>query len=440
MTRLFSAKERRTYQNLCHLTERGVIAMMADFLRSKYHSIISTPNYIVALGDIPVALVAHADTVFKTPPRMDQFFYDQEQNVIWNPDGMGADDRAGIFAIMTILRETSLRPHIIISTGEESGCIGSGKLAAQYHMFPGELNFMIQLDRRGFTDSVYYDCDNQDFEDYINKFGFITNWGSFTDISVLAPHWGVSAVNLSIGYMEEHQEIEHLYVGVMFETIGKTIKILEDQAQNPQFFRYIESPTSYYWQYGGDYYDETYGEHCKKAYVPQAYAAPGWDDEDDDWDLPTGYGRCTFCQAKHKLEDMIPIHFKYGKIQYHTCLNCFGKHSDHILFCQDCGKGYYLGLTDLIDADPYNYHCEDCKNGKDVSDVREAGTPAAGGESTEVESGVSLPTECNKTTINLAKTESVLHQEDEGANVGAPKRGNVRVGRRQPQGKGRRVY
>ena len=438
MERLFTDKQRRTYQNLCHLTERGVMCMMADFLRSKYPSLITTPNYIIALGNIPVALVAHADTVFKSPPSMEKFFYDQEKNVIWNPDGMGADDRAGVFAIMTILRETKLRPHVIISTGEESGCIGSGKLVAQYHSFPGELNFMIQLDRRGSVDSVFYDCDNYEFEDYVNNFGFKTNWGSFTDISVLAPMWKVAAVNFSIGYEEEHHEIEHLYVGHMFNTIEKVIKILEDQQINPKKFEYIEATYSYYWNSEGGL--ESYADHCRKAYGPGPMSynvAPGWDE--DDWDLPTGYGRCTFCQEVHQEADMIPIHFKYGKVPYHACVNCFGKHSDHILFCKKCGKGYYLGLTDLANEDPYNFICEDCKN-EQGNDIRETGTPATGGESTSLEPRSAPSTQHHPVVVNLAKAKVPVYQKNEGINLGVSYPGDIGTGSSKQTNKGRRVH
>lgn len=395
MGRLFTPKERRTYQNICHLTERGVLAMMADFLRSKYKDVIATPNYVIALGDIDVGLVAHADTVFSKPPSIDNFFYDTEKNVIWNPDGMGADDRAGVFAILTILRTTDLRPHVIISTGEECGCIGSGKLISKYRNFLAPLNFMIQLDRRGKKDSVYYDCTNDEFEEYINSFGFETEWGSFTDISVLAPCWGCAAVNFSIGYEDEHHEIERLFVDAMFDTIEKTISILRDQRKNPKFFQYIEAPYAYYWRDDGAL--ESYTQHCKRAY------ATAWDN-DDDWDPPSGYGKCTFCQTIEKEENMIPIYFKYGKTAYHTCINCFGKHSNSIVFCHNCGKGFYLGLNDLKNIpDPSNYICEDCKNGKHVE-----GTPASGGQSVDVQSESAASAD-RRTTINLAKKQGILY-------------------------------
>lgn len=390
MEHVFTPKERRTFQNICHLSERGVLAMMADFLRTKYDNVESTPNWVIAYGNIPVALVAHADTVFKVPPKLENFFYDVEKNCIWNPDGMGADDRAGVFAILTILRMTKLRPSIIISTGEECGCIGSGKLISKYRMFPQELNFMIQLDRRGMQDSVYYDCDNPEFEDYINKFGFETEWGSFTDISILAPMWKCAAVNLSIGYLDEHHEIERLFVGAMYNTIDKVIKILEDQVANPKFFQYIEAAYSYYWRQDGQL--ESYAQHCAKAY------APGWDDEDDDIGygygyvppiaekpIPEGHQRCTFCRQDSREENMLPIHFGSmsgaNEQTYWCCLDCYSKHSENIMFCNKCGHGYYLGLDTLKLIDPKTFICGDCKN---EQSIRFETDSSAGGQGSQV--------------------------------------------------------
>ena len=167
--RLFTPREKDAFERICKLRQNGILSMMRQFLARKYgrENVISTPAYLIAKGEIPVAIIAHADTVFKTPPV--EFFYDKDKNVMWSPDGLGADDRAGIFAITKIV-SSGLRPHVIITTDEECGCIGSTKLIHKYKEHPFDsLKFMIQLDRRGVEDSVYYDCANEEFEKFQNE-------------------------------------------------------------------------------------------------------------------------------------------------------------------------------------------------------------------------------------------------------------------------------
>lgn len=344
----FTNKERKIYQNICHLSERGVLNYMNDLLGAKYgkESVVATKSYVFALGDIPVALVAHADTVFKMPPRIDNFYYDQEKDVIWNPEGAGADDRAGVYAISYILRSTKLRPHIIITTGEESGCIGAGKMIVKVPQFPGDLRFMIQLDRRGKNDSVYYDCDNKEFEQYINPYGFETEWGSFTDISLLAPAWKVAAVNFSIGYEDEHHEIERLHVDWMYETIQKTCRILYEINDATPKFEYIEAIG---WHYPGWH--------------------SAWYDYDDEDDLPltSEWDHCFMCNHLEKKSDMIPIWYPHGIRSYNMCMECFGDCSRQIVFCKNCNRGIFLSCDEARKIpDLNNWTCEECKNGKSI--------------------------------------------------------------------------
>lgn len=347
---VFSQKERKIYQNLCHAKEKGVLSLMRDVLVSKYtaENVVATPSYVYALGEIPVAVVAHADTVFKAPPDIDNFFYDQEKEVIWNPDGAGADDRAGVFAILMLIRKYKLRPHVIITTGEESGCIGAGKLIVALPQFPKDLRFMIQLDRRGHTDSVYYDCDNKEFEEFINKFGFKTEWGTFTDISLLAPAWKVAAVNLSIGYEDEHHPVERLHVDWMYETIEKTANILHYVDKNRKTvptYPYIPAADSWHYRpYGYGWYD---------------------DDDDDLYDPWDAKDRCLMCQKKEKPEDMLQIWYPHGMHPYSLCLNCYSKVCDQIVWCKNCNKGYFLAKDAAKKIpDVNNWVCEVCNDRK----------------------------------------------------------------------------
>ena len=49
------------------------------------------------------------------------------------------------------------------------------------------VNFILQIDRRGKNDMVAYDDGNKELLEYIKKFGFKENYGSFSDISIIAP-------------------------------------------------------------------------------------------------------------------------------------------------------------------------------------------------------------------------------------------------------------
>ena len=81
----------------------------------------------------------------------------------------------------------------------------------------------------------------------INSFGFKTDWGSFSDISILAPEWGIAAVNLSIGYESEHSQIERLFCRATERTIRKVCLMLED-ADKVSKFVYIERKHYYNWR------------------------------------------------------------------------------------------------------------------------------------------------------------------------------------------------
>ena len=43
-----------------------------------------TDQYIFAKGNIPIMLVAHLDTVHKTPVK--ELFYDKKKDVLWSPE------------------------------------------------------------------------------------------------------------------------------------------------------------------------------------------------------------------------------------------------------------------------------------------------------------------------------------------------------------------
>lgn len=299
--RVLNEKDYRLFERLVSLSEKEMRKAMAQLLKSKYDNIIITKDYIVAIGDIPIALIAHMDTVFKTP--VSDLYYDQRKGVLWSPDGLGADDRAGIFAIIKILQD-GLRPSIILTTGEEDGGVGACALATAYPdcPIPG-LKYMIELDRRGSNDCVFYDCYCPEFVDYVESFGFCERWGSFTDISFLMPEWEIVGVNLSVGYEDEHTHIEILNIGPLFDTIQKVKKMLQET--NIPDFKYDELTVSnsIWWRKA-----DIYGQHCSK------------------------------CKKLFSEYELFPVLGLNGKTQYY-CPDCI---IGNVEWCDYCGEAFEI--------------------------------------------------------------------------------------------------
>lgn len=214
------------YKCISNMTQEALRKSLVNVLKKHYTNVITTKEYVMAQGETPIALIAHLDTVFPYGKR--KIYYDREAQVIWSPNGLGADDRAGVFAILLIIQH-GFRPTVIFTTDEELGCLGADKLVLDYSEPPWPINYIIQLDRQGANDCVFYNCNNPEFEKYIEEFGFISDFGSFSDISAICPSWGVAGVNLSVGYINEHTLQETLHVKFWKRTIKQVEKMLKKE-------------------------------------------------------------------------------------------------------------------------------------------------------------------------------------------------------------------
>lgn len=234
------------FVKICKKTQSELKEYLIKALRFEGYDPIVGDGYIYARGkNVPVLLTAHMDTVHKEVCRDISNF----NGIISSPQGIGGDDRCGIYMILRIIRKTELRPWILFCEDEEIGTVGAKKFVKNKSLVSelSELKYMIELDRAGKKDAVYYDCENYDFEDYITeKTGYITSFGSFSDISVLAPYAGIAAVNLSCGYYKAHTKDEYVVVKEMNNTIDVVIKLLYDaQSDKCNQYHYVEAKWSY---------------------------------------------------------------------------------------------------------------------------------------------------------------------------------------------------
>lgn len=301
---VLSDNDYKLIKTLVKMNQRNLQKTLYAYLDKKYDTVYKTKDYLMAIGNIPVALVAHMDTVFDKLP--ENIYYDEKQGVLWSSEGLGADDRAGVFGILKILQKNML-PTVIFTTDEEVGALGAAALIKDFPIPPTNINYIIELDRRGTNDCVFYECDNKDFIKYVEKYGFIENFGSFSDISIICPGWGIAGVNLSIGYEDEHSYVETLHINPLFSTINKIITMLKDK--NIPKFKYIP-----------------------QLLYPGFSFKFGYDLEDED-DI---IYECEICH-KHFCEyEVIPVMKKSGELTYY-CPDCC---VDRINWCDKCGKAF----------------------------------------------------------------------------------------------------
>ena len=256
------------FVELCKMTQEELKECLPKHLiTAGYTDVIIDDGYIYAKGNIPILVTAHMDTVHKTPV-IDYYEYVNEngEHILSSPQGIGGDDRCGIYMIMEIVKE--FKPYVLFCEDEESGGIGSSKFCkTEFIEELKELKFMIELDRANRDDAVFYDCANKEFIEFIeDTIGYKEAWGSFSDISTLAPKAKVAAVNLSCGYYHAHTLQEEVNVEEMLYTLEMTKKLLQTETEQ---FEYVEEKFSSYGYYGygkrtsysnwdwyGDYEDE----------------------------------------------------------------------------------------------------------------------------------------------------------------------------------------
>ena len=113
--------------------------------------------------------------------------------------------------------------------GCETGGTGALALIDDYLTCPFNTPYLIELDRRGENDCVFYHRTTGGFITYITSFGFKQAEGIFSDIYYFTPAWRLSAVNLSVGYINEHTRDEKLYPAWLESTIDKVDLILKDK-------------------------------------------------------------------------------------------------------------------------------------------------------------------------------------------------------------------
>lgn len=220
----------------------GILRMtqkeLFDYLYRRFPwAVIAEDEYIYAPGNIPLMLVAHMDTVHREP--VQTICTSAGGKIVMSPQGIGGDDRCGVWGLLQCYG-TDLHPHLLFTCDEEVGGLGADAFAQDWiatEEMQAPLKYIVELDRKGAKDAVYYDCYCPELEDYITGFGYKTEWGTFSDISVLSPAMRVPSVNLSCGYYNAHTQHEYINLVELYKTIHKVQQMIAEIDAVP-FFEY----------------------------------------------------------------------------------------------------------------------------------------------------------------------------------------------------------
>ena len=69
-------------ENLIQINQNSIKKTLSQYLKSKYKRVVETKDYLYAIGNIPIALVAHMDTVFESYHGERNVYYDRRKNVM----------------------------------------------------------------------------------------------------------------------------------------------------------------------------------------------------------------------------------------------------------------------------------------------------------------------------------------------------------------------
>jgi putative aminopeptidase FrvX len=193
-------------------------------------------------------VIAHTDTVHD----IDTILVREEQlpnaqgeikdalkayNLHGMPTGIGGDDKCGVFACLTLLKELPyLKASFFVS--EETGCHGSRKADESFFenvgygiQFDAPENWMITEKCFG---QVLFDRDSEFFEscDKVLTEGMDQNYMEYmvhpyTDVYALRGKFNFSCINISIGYYNYHTRHEYVVVEDVFNGIDIGKKMIE---------------------------------------------------------------------------------------------------------------------------------------------------------------------------------------------------------------------
>lgn len=168
------------------------------------------------------------------------------------PTGIGGDDKCGVFACLTLLKELpNVKAAFFVS--EETGCIGSMKANSEFFtnvgygiQFDAPENWMITEKCFGQVlfdrESEFFESCNKILTESMSDKGMQYLVHPYTDVYALRSKFDFACINISIGYYDYHSPQEYVVVEDVANGIEIGRKMINDLGNKLHYMKSVKSP------------------------------------------------------------------------------------------------------------------------------------------------------------------------------------------------------
>lgn len=174
-------------------------------------------------------LNSHMDTVAGEDDCKLQKFVKIRDNILSGYGVIGADDKCGIFIILSLLKEMK-DLNFLFTIEEEIGCVGAKSFILTRDI--SHLPYALVLDRYGSSDIICHSNNygTKEFENALHKlgkeFGYRPERGLVSDADYINEQ--LSCANLSVGYYEHHTEHEFVKLSELENSLNYVRNITQN--------------------------------------------------------------------------------------------------------------------------------------------------------------------------------------------------------------------
>lgn len=108
------------FDDILRMRQKELKHYLAGHLKKMGYNVVKQKGFLYAAGEVPVLLIAHLDTVHNEKP--DIICRSEDGRYMMSPQGIGGDDRCGVYMTLQIINEA--RCHVLFPNayGKQDDC------------------------------------------------------------------------------------------------------------------------------------------------------------------------------------------------------------------------------------------------------------------------------------------------------------------------------